>query len=115
VAFRDMMAVISQHVPSANTGNIAVSGFSLGGKMAHRIAASNPEVTTLSTIHGTIDKLEEQIMAASMHRHPIDVPHDHTAKHQGDHKRITDAPHLVRGRCRCSDFGRTVVDFYRSA
>lgn len=72
-AFKDMMSVISQHVPTANTNSIALSGFSLGGKMANRIAATTPEVSTLATIHGTMDKLDEQIMRASMHRHPIDV------------------------------------------
>lgn len=73
VAFRDMMGLISQHVPTANTSNYAVSGFSLGGKMAHRIAANFPEVSTLATLHGTIDKFDEQVMAAAMGRHRIDA------------------------------------------
>lgn len=73
VAFRDMMGLISQHVPTANTSNYAVSGFSLGGKMANRIAANTPEVSTLATLHGTMDKFDEQVMNAAMGRHPLDA------------------------------------------
>lgn len=73
VAFRDMMGLISQHVPTANTSNYAVSGFSLGGKMANRIAGTFPEVSTLATLHGTMDKLDEQVISSAMGRHPLDA------------------------------------------
>lgn len=73
IAFQDMMTVIGQHVPTANTSNFAISGFSLGGKLANRLAATRSDVSTLATLHGTIDRFDEQIMAAALNRRPIDA------------------------------------------
>ncbi len=72
VSFGDMMSFVRDHVPNANTENIAVSGFSLGGKMANRIAAARPDVGVVASIHGTMDKFDEQVMNTAMHKHPID-------------------------------------------
>lgn len=72
ISFGDMMSFVRDHVPNANTDNIAVSGFSLGGKMANRIAATRPDVGVVSSIHGTMDKFDEEVMNAAMHKHPVD-------------------------------------------
>jgi len=72
VAFGDMMSLIRDHVPNANTDNIAVSGFSLGGKMANRIAATRADVGVVASIHGTMDHLDADIMNSALNRHPID-------------------------------------------
>jgi poly(3-hydroxybutyrate) depolymerase len=72
ISFGDMMRIIKDHVPNANADNIAVSGFSLGGKMANRIAATRPDVAAVATIHGTLDKFDEEVMNAAMHKHPVD-------------------------------------------
>jgi poly(3-hydroxybutyrate) depolymerase len=72
IAFGDMMRIIRNHVPNANTDNIAVSGFSLGGKMANRLAATRSDVAAVASIHGTLDRFDEEIMNAAMNRHPVD-------------------------------------------
>lgn len=72
VAFNDMMQIIHDHVPNANTDNIAVSGFSLGAKMANRIAATRNDVGVVASIHGTMDQFDQQLMDASANRHPVD-------------------------------------------
>jgi poly(3-hydroxybutyrate) depolymerase len=72
VAFGDMMGIIKNHVPNANTDNIAVSGFSLGAKMANRIAATRADVGVVASIHGTMDHLDQQLMDAAVNKHPID-------------------------------------------
>lgn len=79
-AFRDMMSVISRHVPYADTSSIAVGGFSLGGKLAHRLAASLDNVSALSTIHSTIDSFDKTAIKLASHRHPIDVQIIHGRK-----------------------------------
>lgn len=66
------MRIVRDHVPNANTDKIAVSGFSLGGKMANRIAATRSDVAAVATIHSTIDKFDEEIMSAALNKHPID-------------------------------------------
>ena len=80
VAFKDMLGVISRHVPYADTSNIAVGGFSLGGKMAHRIAANLDNVSTLSTIHSTIDLFDKKAIKMAVERHPLDVQIIHGRK-----------------------------------
>lgn len=80
VAFKDMLGVISRHVPYADTSNIAVGGFSLGGKMAHRIAAHLDNVSTLSTIHSTIDLFDKKAIKMAAERHPLDVQIIHGRK-----------------------------------
>lgn len=80
VAFKDMLGVISRHVPYADTSNIAIGGFSLGGKMAHRIAANLDNVSTLSTIHSTIDLFDKKAIKMAAERHPLDVQIIHGRK-----------------------------------
>jgi len=72
IAFGDMVNFIRDHVPNANTDNMAVSGFSLGGKMANRIAATRPDVGVVASIHGTMDKFDEDLLNMSMNKHPVD-------------------------------------------
>lgn len=80
VAFKDMLNIIHRHVPYADTQNIAIGGFSLGGKMAHRLAGHLENVSALSTIHSTIDPFDRQILKMAKHRHPIDVQVIHGSK-----------------------------------
>ena len=79
-AFKDMMSVISRHVPYADTSNIAVGGFSLGGKLAHRLAAGLDNVSALSTIHSTIDTFDKKAIKLASQRHQIDVQIIHGRK-----------------------------------
>jgi len=80
VAFKDMMKIIGNHIPYADTENIAISGFSLGGKMAHRLAGNLENVSALSTIHSTIDPFDKEVIKLAEHRHPIDVQIIHGSK-----------------------------------
>jgi poly(3-hydroxybutyrate) depolymerase len=73
VAFDDMMKVIRNHVPQANADNIGVTGFSLGGKMANRIAAERPDVAALGTIHGTIDANDQAMMLHGKNPRDVDA------------------------------------------
>jgi poly(3-hydroxybutyrate) depolymerase len=65
-AFDDMMSIIQKHVPNADTENIAISGFSLGGKIAQRITAGRGDVAAVVSHHGTLDKFDIEIMKASL-------------------------------------------------
>lgn len=71
VAFDDMMRIIRQRVPAANTDRIAVSGFSLGGKEANIIAAERPDVRAVATLHGTTTPPDLARMAASSELRPV--------------------------------------------
>ncbi|MBA3858298.1 MAG: hypothetical protein C0507_15445 [Cyanobacteria bacterium PR.3.49] len=79
-AFKDMVNVITRYVPVADTGNMAIGGFSLGGKLAHRLAASLDNVSALSTIHSTIDTFDKNAIKFASQRHPIDVQIIHGLK-----------------------------------
>lgn len=73
VAFDDMMNIIRRHVPQANTDHIAVTGFSLGGKMANRIAAARTDVASVGTIHGTVDHFDQALMSSGANQRPVDA------------------------------------------
>lgn len=73
IAFGDMVSLIGRHVPNANTSNIGVTGFSLGGKLANRLAATRDDVAALGTIHGTVDAGDLAVMQSSPNLRPKDV------------------------------------------
>lgn len=79
-SFKDMVGVISRLAPYANIDSIAVGGFSLGGKMAHRIAANVDNVSALATIHSTIDLFDKRSIKLASQRHPVDVQIIHGRK-----------------------------------
>lgn len=80
VSYKDMLGVISRLAPYADTGSVALGGFSLGGKMAHRIAANLDNVSALSTVHSTIDSFDKRAIKLASQRHPIDVQIIHGRK-----------------------------------
>jgi poly(3-hydroxybutyrate) depolymerase len=73
IAFGDMLGIIGRHVPNAHMDRVAVTGFSMGGKFANRLAATRDDIGALATIHGTVDAGDLAIMQSSPNLRPKDV------------------------------------------